>query len=172
MRDGATTKEDREFAEGHSSLVSSVVKQVWPLIAASPAVPADGDLRYVKWNVLAEPSVDKEVVLVLVGDYVKKSGMSPAAAYLLLHRYMPKFIPMAREILESQKSTVSERLFATAFLSRDSDAAVLLPSLHELAQKKGLTRAESLTIQNLQQRLSEGKPATWEDVEPLLEDEI
>lgn len=169
---GRATKEDRKFAEGHSDLVSSVVKHVWALIAASPAVPSDGTLRHDKWSMLLEPAVDKDVVLTLVRDYVKKSGLSADAAYFLLHRHMSEFIPMAREILESRKSTISERLFATAFLSRDSDAAVLRPSLQELAQERGLTRAESLTIHNLQERLSDGKPATWEDVQQLVENEI
>ncbi len=170
LRNGASTA-DREFAEQHREIVGRTIKILWPRIGSTPAVPSDGTLRHEKWNLLLEDWLPEQDVSILVSDFVRQSGFGADSGYLLMHRPLAGLIPFATQTIQNDRASVSERLYAIAFLSRAEGVKAASPFLEKIAKSDQLTRPEQVAVRRLLDSLSSGKPAKWEDVESLVEEE-
>lgn len=163
-------KTDRVFAKEHRSLINSSVIHIWPLIAESPAVPADGSLYDDKWSLLLDDVLEDSTVTALVSRNIQKHGLWTAATYVLMRRSLPNLAIQLHAILNSPDSTVTERLCAIAVLSHFS-----IPDPLSLLQQSTagyqLTQGEQETIRRLHQRFSRGLPAEWSDIEKLVEED-
>jgi hypothetical protein len=162
---------DRVLARDHRSLINSSLIHIWPLVAESPAVPADGALYDDKWSLLLDETLEDSAVTALVSRNIEKHGLWTPATYVLMRRPLPKLAFQLQTILKSPDSAVTERLCAIAVLSHFSIPEPL-SLLQQSTAGSQLTQGEQETAHRLQQRFLQGLPAEWSDLEKLVEEDI
>ncbi len=162
-------EEEREFAMRHRALFGRVIRQLFPLIAGSPAIPSDGALRDRKWNLLLEPAIGDDDLAKILSTEMSSGGLAEPAS-ILFERPLSSIDPQLKRVLKHPRF-VSESLYAIALLSRSSRKD-FVPLLTKIEKQKNLTPVQGKVIRILINKLQSGEQVKWRDVEDLNYDEI
>jgi hypothetical protein len=156
---------DETFALKHKGDFNVVILAVWPAIANSPAFPSDGATADEKWSILEDPAVETHTLDELVSSYIRQYGLSPEASFLLFTRSTPALYQTVSDTVKSSRSSVSEKLFGIALLSR-RDPNLASAEIKKLSMKD-LSQVERGVADRIRSRLSLHKPVQWADVRRL-----